>query len=314
MRIAPLIHSRTFYNDFNANFAVRPRDLDVDWASCKILPSTRDIDLLHGFRRVVAKKGDFCIAGISGYFEDFIKKYLPEIEAEAQQYFRVEDNKKSKGFIGYVFRDDGVPNVTFEDLWQMFNENMQRIWNSRNSETRYVNYTTWQTKNPPAEKPSGSQIIGNIECYEINEDNEEKIFNWCLSQRIDFCSNVDQYKIFKDGKYKVLTAPNNVIKRIQDASPQILTEPTEIAAEPPQENLETLQPPNISVEDILKWIEKIPTQDIPVEDFLKVLKEFSKRFVIIDKKRKNEVTCTNAGYTFFGDYEITIKFNTTPLK
>ena len=37
MKIAPIIHSRTLKNDFNPNFAVRPADLNVQWARRAIL-------------------------------------------------------------------------------------------------------------------------------------------------------------------------------------------------------------------------------------------------------------------------------------
>ena len=44
---------------------VRPKDLDIDWARSKILPSTRDLDLLKGFRHIVARNGGLYIAEIS---------------------------------------------------------------------------------------------------------------------------------------------------------------------------------------------------------------------------------------------------------
>ena len=77
MEIAQLIHSRTFYCDFNQNFAARPKDLNVQWAMNKILPSTRDIDILNGVRRVVATDGKICIAGISCNFKSFAENICP---------------------------------------------------------------------------------------------------------------------------------------------------------------------------------------------------------------------------------------------
>ena len=213
MEIAFLLHSRTFLADFNSNFAVRPKDLDVTWARSKILPSTRDIDLLNGFRRVVAFKGNIGIAGISGNFKAFIKQYLPDVADEAQKYFREEHGRGIKVFIGYVFKGNGVPDISANKLWEMFKEHFAPQWESKSSDTKYVDYENRATKSAPAKDKF------EVKPYKIGEVDEVELFEWCIAHHKDFCSNVDQFEIFRDGGFKVVIATPSVVKQINANPP-----------------------------------------------------------------------------------------------
>lgn len=211
MKIAPLIHSRTLYRDFNSNFAVRPADLNVDWAMSKILPSTRDIDILDGVRRVVATDGKICIAGISCNFKMFAEKFLsPEERDEAKKYFYDERGREIKVFLGYVFKDSGVPDVSDSKLWQMFKKYFAPQWELKASETEIAPYEEDCKVKSVAKK--------NLDkFYPTNDRNDIELFEQCIAARKDFCSNVDAVKIFEDGKYEIITATQSVINRIQEA-------------------------------------------------------------------------------------------------
>ena len=218
MEIAPLIHSRTFYCDFNQNFAARPKDLNVQWAMNKILPSTRDIDILNGMRRVVASDGKICIAGISCNFKSFAEKYLSAAEyEEAEKYFHDERGREVKIFLGYAFKGSGVPDVSESKLWQMFKQTVAKVWNNNPSDTVIVPYESCGVKSV-AKKTLDKKF------YPSNERDDIELFEQCIAAHKDFCSNVDAVKIFEDGKYEVITAAQSVINRIQEA--QKKTQPT----------------------------------------------------------------------------------------
>ena len=215
MQVAPLIFTRMLYVDFNQNFSVRPSsDFDKAWARSKINPSMRDVENLQGkIRRVVAAKGDMCIAGISGNIEDIVKNIFGELQPDAEKFFRDFKRRKIKCFIGYVFKGEGVPAVSDKDLWNFFTANMSEIWERETTETITVNYKTVDTK-AVGKQPEGSEKISNVICYGGGDD--KLIWEWCIAEKLDFCSNVNQYDIQKDGQYKVIAASQNVINRLKN--------------------------------------------------------------------------------------------------
>lgn len=221
MKIAPLIHSRTLYRDFNPNFAVRPADLNVDWAMSKILPSTRDIDVLNGMRRVVATYGKICIAGISCSFKMFAEKFLsPEERDVAKKYFCDERGREIKVFLGYAFKDGGVPDVSDSKLWQMFEKYFAPQWELQNPETVIAPYDEDCGVKSVTKKPLDKKF------YPTSEHDDIELFEQCIAAHKDFCSNVDAVKIYDDGKYEVITAAQSVINRIQEAQAQKKTQHT----------------------------------------------------------------------------------------
>ena len=77
MKIAPIIHTRTLFCDFNSEFLVRPcefMDADIKWARKNILGTTVDIDGLSGFRWVVLDNEKYRIAGVVGFLKDICLK------------------------------------------------------------------------------------------------------------------------------------------------------------------------------------------------------------------------------------------------
>lgn len=218
MQIAPLIHSRTLYCDFNINFAVRPSDLNVNWAMQKVVQSTMDIDILNGARLLTAYQGGIGIAGIACKLRYLVEKYVPEVLDEAQKYFRDERGREIKIFIGYAFKGEGVPKVGYKDFWQMFKENLAPQWEFKVSETVIVGYKNCATctvggKVSPVEK------INGVEFYLQGAD-EPAIFAQCISEHKNFCSNVDQYKIISGGEFNAIATTQNNINRFKNESAQ----------------------------------------------------------------------------------------------
>ncbi len=235
MKIAPLIHSRTLKSDFNSNFAVRPKDLNVDWAMSKILPSTRDIDILDGVRRVVANDGKICIAGIACNFKMFAEKFLSAEERDAaKKYFCDERGREIKVFLGYAFKDSGTPDVNASKLWKMFEKYFAPQWELEAPETKFAGYDE-----ECATKSVGKKSFDK-KFYSSNEHTDIELFEQCLAQRKDFCSNVDSVKIFEDGKYKIITALPSVINRLQ-AEAQKKTQPPTRQEQPNQATRQQFQ-------------------------------------------------------------------------
>ena len=234
MEIAPLIHSRTFYCDFNPNFAVRPDNLNVQWAMNKILPAMRDVDILNGVRRMVACDGNICIAGIACNFRYFAENFLSTDErTEAEKFLHDERGREVKIFLGYAFKGGGVPDVSNSKLWQMFKQNLAPEWNRQTVETVIAPYESCGVK-------SVTQKSLDKKFYPSN-DGDVEIFEQCLAAQKDFCSNVDAVKIFEDGNYEIITAPQSVINRLQDEA-QKKTPPS-----PRQDKVrrsQNLQPPS----------------------------------------------------------------------
>lgn len=208
MQIAPLIHSRTLYCDFNPNFAVRPADLDVSWAMKKVLQSTTDIDILNGARLLTANNGNVGIVGIACKFRYFIENYAPEFFEEAQQYFQDERGREVKIFLGYAFKGGGVPDVPFKDFWKFFKENLAPKWDFKVAETVISSYENCGEKNI-SNKISPANKINGIDFFTAG--NDEKLFEQCIAAKKNFCSNVDQFKIITSGEFNaILTSQSNI--------------------------------------------------------------------------------------------------------
>lgn len=239
MEIAPLIHSRTFYCDFSQNFAVRPNDLNVQWAMNKILPAMRDVDILNGVRCMFATDGKLCIAGVACNFRYFVDNYLSADErTEAANYLHDERGREVKIFLGYAFKGSGVPDVSDSKLWQMFKQTLAPKWNNQTVETVIASYESCGTKSVGGKKSPVATING-IALYETDGRGDKSLFEQCLAERKNFCSNVDAIKIAESGEFDVIAATRTVINRLQQAEAQKKTQPP---ARQEQPNKTTGQP------------------------------------------------------------------------
>ena len=235
MEIAPLIHSRTFYCDFSQNFAVRPNDLNVQWAMNKILPAMRDVDILNGVRCMFATDGKLCIAGVACNFRYFVENYLSADErTEAANYLHDERGREVKIFLGYAFKGSGVPDVSDSKLWQMFKQNLAPKWNNQTVETVTAPYESCKTKSVGGKKSPVATING-IALYETDGRDDKSLFDSFLAERKNFCSNVDAIKIAESGEFDVIAATRTVINRLQQAEAQKKTQPSATRQEQPNQ-------------------------------------------------------------------------------
>ena len=234
MEIAPLIHSRTFYCDFSQNFAVRPNDLNVQWAMNKILPAMRDVDILNSVRCMFATDGKLCIAGVACNFRYFVDNYLSADErTEAANYLHDERGREVKIFLGYAFKGSGVPDVSDSKLWQMFKQTLAPKWNNQTVETVIASYESCGTKSVGGKKSPVATING-IALYETDGRGDKLLFEQCLAERKNFCSNVDAIKIAESGEFDVIAATRTVIHRLQSEA-QKKTQPSATRQEQPNQ-------------------------------------------------------------------------------
>ena len=208
MKLAPLIHSRTLHCDFNSNFAVRPSDLNVNWAMKKILLAMRDTDILNGVRHLVASDGKICIAGVACNLRYFAEKYLDD--AEAKNYFHDERGREVKIFLGFAFKggsQNEIPDVNYSTLWKFFKETLAPEWEREVVETVIVDYKTCSTKkiNPT-----------NLEKFSVSDEStDEKLFAQCMAARKNLCTNADQMKIINSGEFEIISTTQSLINRFK---------------------------------------------------------------------------------------------------
>ena len=218
MKIAPLIYSRTLHCDFNSNFAVRPKNLDLQWARDKVRASTKEVGIFNDIRRVVASKDGIGIAGVACNFKFFVEKYLPDKVQDAEKYFRDERGREVKIFLGYAFEMSGkkeLPNITDADILQMFMETLAPEWEKKFVETVYSNYKDCDTKPFSGDKKTFETING-VEIY------REDVFNQYLAsaqvKELAYCSNVNQFDIWEEGQFSAIsTSDNSVISGLKAA-------------------------------------------------------------------------------------------------
>ena len=233
MKIAPLIHSRTFEVDFNSKFAVRPDDFtdsDIEWAREKILPSTQDLNILNDVRFVVASKGGKCFAGVACMLDLFAEKFLSADErADAEKFFCDNRGRYIKLFLGFVIKDTAsnkIPDVRFSDLWQMFKEYLAPEWNRKAPETVLAPYRDIREKSFASSKPpKPAQIFQGVELYEMSSAVNEKLFDEylarALKQNLAFCTNLDRAQPIEDKIYHAVTTTADIINRLQETQRQL---------------------------------------------------------------------------------------------
>ena len=224
MKIAPLIHSRTFEVDFNSKFAVRPDDFtdaDIEWARKVILPSTQDLDVLGDVRLIAASSNGKCIAGVACQLKTFAERH--GLDA-AEEYFCDNRGRFIKVFLGYSIRDaapNTIPDVKPADLWQLFKEYLAPEWKRKAPETVLAPYRDFATKNltPAPSKPV--QLFFGVGLYEMSPALNATLFEaylaLALKQRpLAFCTNLDRIQPIEDRIYQAVTTTANVIDRLKE--------------------------------------------------------------------------------------------------
>ncbi|HRU98522.1 MAG TPA: hypothetical protein P5092_13950 [Ruminococcus sp.] len=229
MKVAPLIHSRTFQNDFLSGFLVRPEYFtsnDIDWARQLIRASTADIDLMQGERYVVLDNGNIRIAGIVIVTEQLAQKANSELH---HKYFFDDKGRNVYAFIGFCMKLSEIEkpiNADYSDFMAIFERYVVPIWEEKVIETRLEKEEIILNDEKQSDngKISEGFRLHNSVIYESNPDLDAKWFRYYLNSKksnFTFCTNITKYATLKNSVFSVLTTNPNNIKRLQMDMPSI---------------------------------------------------------------------------------------------
>ncbi len=225
MKIAPLIHSRTLKCDYNMKFAVRPKDFNdslIYWARSVILPATGDLDFVNNVRQIVASKGEIKIAGIVCTMKYFVENLLDGDEQNrARNYSRDNANRNFGVFLGYSFKaGNEIPDVTYSDLWKMFERYLVPKWDWEIFDTPQIDYE-YEVRGKKSSTTIAERVkkINGVEIYESNLNADENLFENYLARSMKedvvFCSALEQFQPIAGGIYTAVTTSASIITRLE---------------------------------------------------------------------------------------------------
>lgn len=228
MKLAPVIHTRTFSCDFNSEFMVRPNDFSdctVKWARKQVLIATSSIDNLNGERWLIADNGEFRIAGIVSFIKNLsLKCSLSDDEKKVAEEFFYDDKGRSVyAFIGIVIKEGEAINnlsLSYDYFWKLYLKHIKPIWKRSFIETVMCDYENYNsTVSVDKSVLSAKQKIGQTAFFETSPVNDRQIFENLLNQDIQkkflFCSNITDINVIRKNKFSVITTSGNVITRVQ---------------------------------------------------------------------------------------------------
>lgn len=232
IKIAPLIHSRTYCCDFNTDFLVRPDTFmssDIEWARDNILSATNNIDLLDGVRWLIIKKENTIVAGIVCFIKDLINltSLSDEQQKEANLYIKDDKGRRIYAFIGFAIdnkdKDEVNMDFSYEYLLNTFIKYIQPVWNHKLVDTTKVTFNNYySTKITSRNNPDISvKEINNIKYYETNTVRDKDLFDYYLQtvnnlNELRFCSNITEMDILKEYKFNIVTTSNRNIERLEE--------------------------------------------------------------------------------------------------
>ena len=232
IKIAPLIHSRTYCCDFNTDFLVRPDTFmssDIEWARDNILSATNNIDLLDGVRWLIIKKENIIVAGIVCFIKDLINliSLSDEQQKEANLYIKDDKGRRIYAFIGFAInnKDKDEVNIDFshEYLLNTFIKYIQPVWNHKVVDTTKIAFNNnYPTKITSKNNPDISvKEINNIKYYETNTVRDKDLFDYYLQtvnnlNELRFCSNITEMDTLKEYKFNIVTTSNRNIERLEE--------------------------------------------------------------------------------------------------
>ena len=250
-QIAPLIYARTYQCDFNTGFLVRPEeffDSDVQWARERVLSATTEIDLLNGFRWVIAKKENRFIAGIVCFIKDLIKsaQLTDEELKEAQSFFTDDKGRRIYAFIGLSITSDNKEplktDFSYEYFWNIFKKFVEPVWRAKSIDTIREQYTEYlPNKIENITKPNIlCEEINNIKYYEQNPKTDKLLFDYYLQEavnmNVNFCSNIEDINVLKRQKFSIVTTKQNNIERLREQNNEPSREEAPCSVEKPSMN------------------------------------------------------------------------------
>lgn len=227
MLTAPIIHTRTFNNDFLSGFLVRPdyfTSEDIDWARRLIRASTADIDLMKGERYVVLDNGKIRVAGIVTLTSELANMTNRAIE---NRFFFDKQGRNIYAFIGICTKSPLQSSLilTYNDFADIFEKYVIPVFDDKVVETQLVHDCVSVEKNGLIDKPKDNGItLNQCTIYESTYESDKKWFNYylcCKKQSFSFCSNVSKYQTIKESIFDFITTTPNNIKRLKINMPDI---------------------------------------------------------------------------------------------
>lgn len=239
MIVAPLIHTRTFSNDFDPKIKVVPKsflDSDINWARKSILEATKSIDSLQGERWMVIDNSKYRIAGVVGFLKDICSKCQTIEEfSELEQLFYDDKGRLVYAFMGVAIdkkRTTEYCPLSYDYLWDTFVKLINPIWKRSYQEQIRTDFESFETTSDvDINAVPYKNLVGTKELYESNATTDYNLFikTLCTNNQNDFsfCSNVSDINVVKDCSFSIITTSLNNITRMKRAP----TSPTDSNSE-----------------------------------------------------------------------------------
>lgn len=226
MKVAPIIHTRTFYCDFNSEFLVRPEnfmDSDIKWARKNVLGATGEIDSLQGVRWLIVDNEKYRMAGVIGFLKDiFLRCHLSEEEKlNSERLFCDNKGRLVYAFIGIVIDkhfNDEYGSLTIDYLWKIYLEKICPIWDRKYQEVVLEEFTNINMELLANKITREPVVVGSKLFYEANLAMDYELFLELMCNKdkkeFSFCSNILDFNLVKKSEFSIITTSQNIITRI----------------------------------------------------------------------------------------------------
>lgn len=229
MKVAPIIHTRTFSRDFNSKFLVKPSiffDSDIEWARKNVQGATEEIDTLQGFRWLVVDNEKYRIAGVVGFLQNIyseIENSLSENDKlKSKELFCDEKNRLVYAFIGVVIdkcNNNNYGTISLDYLWNVYLNKVYSIWKGTSENTIFENFENIEVKLTDTTITEKAINVGSKEFFESNAKIDYELFSYFLcneqKKNFSFCSNLSSFNVVKRSEFSVITTSKNIITRIK---------------------------------------------------------------------------------------------------
>lgn len=254
MKVAPIIHTRTFSCDFNSGFLVRPEcfmESDIKWARKNVLGATGEIDGLQGVRWLIADNGKYRMAGVVGFLKSIcLKCQLSESDMmKSEEFFCDDKGRLVYAFIGVVIdkrHNCNYGSLSLDYLWKIYHDEVGQIWKRTYQEVILKGFVDINEKPVMSRASIESVIAGSKNLYEANAMSDYLLFLdfLCNGNKDDFsfCSNILDFNMVKQSEFAFITTSQNIITRITREN---ITNPIDISNEQPSQTItsnEVLEP------------------------------------------------------------------------
>ena len=242
MRVAPIIHTRTFSCDFNSEFLVKPdsfKNLDIKWARKNVLGATGEIDGLHGVRWLIADNGKYRMAGVIGFLKNICSKcqMSEKDKLKSEELFCDDKGRLVYAFIGVVidkFYNDSYGTISIDYLWGIYLNKIYPIWKRSFQEVVLEEFIDVDTKLATNTISAESVIVGTKKLFESNAASDYELFSDILCNgnktNFSFCSNILDFNMVKQSEFSIITTSQNIITRL---SRENIVKPSLVSDEQP---------------------------------------------------------------------------------